>query len=95
MRRAQSPFKNVNFKRQSPVARYWQRIEQRRAIIEKIAVREKSADNFEGRRRNSRGNRGWGGIAHEIETAEEIHSEITILRIKIERVLQHRSEKEK
>ena len=45
MRRAQSPFKNVNFKRQSPVARYWQRIEQRRAIIEKIAVREKSADN--------------------------------------------------
>ena len=29
-----------------------------------------------------------GGIAHEIETAEEIHSEIAILRIKIERVLQ-------
>ena len=34
-------------------------------------------------------------IAHEIETAEEIHSEIAILRIKIERVLQQTSEKEK
>ena len=36
-----------------------------------------------------------GEIAHEIQTAEEIHSEIAILRIKIERVLQQRSEKEK
>ena len=35
------------------------------------------------------------GEAHEIETAEEIHSEIAILRIKLERVLQQRSEKEK
>ena len=31
---------------------------------------------------------GEGEIAHEIQTAEEIHSEIAILRIKIERVLQ-------
>ena len=36
-----------------------------------------------------------GEIAHEIETAEEVHSAIEILRIKIERVLQQRSEKEK
>ena len=36
-----------------------------------------------------------GEKAHEIETAEEVHSEIAILRIKIERVLQQRSEKEK
>ena len=34
-------------------------------------------------------------ITHEIETGEEIHSEIAILRIKIQRVLQQRSEKEK
>ena len=33
-------------------------------------------------------------IAHEIKTAEEIQSEIAILRLKIERVLQQRSEKE-
>ena len=34
-----------------------------------------------------------GEVAHEIEIAEELHSEITILRIKIERVLQQRSKK--
>ena len=36
-----------------------------------------------------------GEIAHEIETTEEIHSEITILRIKIDRVLQQRPEERK
>ena len=34
-------------------------------------------------------------IAHEIETAEEVPSEIAILRIKIKRVVQQKSEKEK
>ena len=29
-----------------------------------------------------------GGITHKIETADELHSEIAILRIKIERALQ-------
>ena len=29
-----------------------------------------------------------GGITHEIETADELHREIAILRIKIERALQ-------
>ena len=36
-----------------------------------------------------------GEIAREIETAEEVHSQIAILRIKIEGVLQQRSEKKK
>ena len=34
-------------------------------------------------------------IDHEIETAEEVPSEIAILRIKIKRVVQQKSEKEK
>ena len=36
-----------------------------------------------------------GELAHEIETVEKVHGEIAILRIKLERVLQQRSEKEK
>lgn len=42
-------------------ARYWPCREQRRAIVEKTAVREKSADNLKARWRNFRGNRGWAG----------------------------------
>ena len=33
-----------------------------------------------------------GEIAHEIQTAEEVYSQVAILRIKIESVLQQRSE---
>ena len=36
-----------------------------------------------------------GEITHEIKATEELHSEIGILRIKIKRVLQQRSAKEK